>query len=134
MGNETGWNVLGNKIKYKYKNAEWNQHEPSMDIFKDINQVKDYCGNFGDSFENTNCWLDVYNWSLMNKTKFTEDIYQFINHRANVVRNGFTKEIENFSINEEMRQDLIDKIVGFIPDFVLNVIEVINFIFLGGLM
>ncbi len=112
--NETGWHVLGNKIKIKYENAEWNQHKPSMDIFEDINQVKDYCGNFGDSFENTNCWLDVYNWSLMNKTKLTEDIYQFINHRANVVRNGFKNEIDNFQVKWEVLEPLRNSIKDYV--------------------
>lgn len=113
MKNENGWQVLGNKINFKYENAEWNQHTPSMDIFEDINQVKDFCGNFGDNFENTNCWLDVYNWSLMNKTKLTEDIFQFINHRANVVRNGLKNEIENFQVNWEVLEPLKNSIKDY---------------------
>lgn len=87
--------VIGNRIKVTYDNFEWNQKEPQLDIFKDINQVNNVCGN-GDTLPEINCWLDVFNWSVMNKTKLTEDIYQFINHRARITRAGFDGEVQQF--------------------------------------
>lgn len=93
----SGYEIIGNKIKVKYESLDWNQREPYLNIFDDIDKVKAYCGNFGEDIEGTACWLDAYNWSLMNKTPITEDIYQFISHRAGVIRGGFDKEIENWS-------------------------------------
>jgi hypothetical protein len=104
MSRVSAYEILGNKIKVKYENLEWNKHNSeamNYDLFENLDQVKSACGAFGNDLESTSCWLDVYNWSLMNKTKLTEDIYQFISHRAYIVRSSIEKEIESFSFNTE---------------------------------
>lgn len=98
LQNGVSWKAPFSKLKYKYENSEWNQIEPNLDMFKSIQDVKNVCGN-GDSFNEVMCWLDTYHWSIMNKSKLTEDIYQFISHRATLIRKSIDDEIDNFHIN-----------------------------------
>lgn len=118
--------IIGNKIKIKYDNLEWNQREPYLDIFTDIEQVKAYCGGFGNDVESTTCWLDAYNWSLMNKSKLTEDIYQFISHRAGIIRSGIDNEIANWSgFNWDVFKPLWDQFLASgTLDLILSILEV----------
>ena len=91
--------IIGNKMKFKYENLEFNQHHSksmNYDLFENVHQVEAVCGN--DSF----CWLDVFNWSIMNKTKLTEDIYQFIQNRSYIVQQGFINEFKDFEWNWEL--------------------------------
>jgi hypothetical protein len=87
------WNAPFSKLKYKYENAEWQKVETNLDMFKDMDHVKTICG------DGLNCWLDAYHQSLMNKSPITHDIYQFISHRAGIVRDGIKNEIANFRID-----------------------------------
>jgi uncharacterized protein YnzC (UPF0291/DUF896 family) len=109
-GEEHRWSAPFVKLKFRYEYNQWQQVQPRRDIFNNLDDVKVVCGN-GDDVKEIACWLDTYHWSLMKQSKVTEDIYQFINHRAQVMRAGVDKEIDNFAINEEMRKELIDSIV-----------------------
>lgn len=111
VGDEHRWSAPYYKIKYIYQNKEWQQVQPNGDIFKDLDQVKAYCGAFGEDVQRTACWLDIYHWSLMNKTKLTEDIYQFISHHAVMIRQSIDKEIANISINQDMVNQLKQTII-----------------------
>jgi hypothetical protein len=104
---EASWTEPINKLKFKYENAEWQQVTHEVDLFKDpLFEINKYCG------DDPTCWLDVYNWSLMNKTTLTEDIYQFIVHKANVIREAIDREIANFNIDWEYIFEAINLIIG----------------------
>ncbi|MRX56736.1 hypothetical protein GJU41_22595 [Bacillus idriensis] len=116
------WKEIGNTLKYKYENLQWQQvNTPPYDMFKDMDGIKAICGN-PTLPDNLGCWLDVYHWSIIKKHPLSEDIYQFITHRAAVVRNGFDKEISNFQINMEA----LPKIKEFPPlEALTNSIELV---------
>jgi hypothetical protein len=120
-GGEHRLSALPKSIKFRFENNQWQQVQPKRDLFKDFDDVKYVCGD-GDNLSEMACWLDTYNWSLMNKTKFTEDIYQFISHRAQIMRKGVDKEIDNFHINEEMKQQLVQTL----KDKIILTLEVFN--------
>ncbi|MGM0807618.1 MAG: hypothetical protein ACQET8_23205 [Bacillota bacterium] len=103
MGTEGGvsWENPLKKLKFKYDNLEWQQVETNLDMFKDLEHVKNVCGD-GSSVESLNCWLDAYHQSIMNKSPITHDIYQFISHRVGIVRDSIENEISNFHIDYEM--------------------------------
>ena len=126
-----GWENIGNKIKMKYDGFEWQQVKVHHDIFEDINTVSARCGN-GDTFEEATCWLDAFNWSVMNKTHLTEDIYQFIAHRSGVMRRAIDNEITNlkFSENEVARQMRLD-LWNYLYEHGTNLVYFVNTI-LGG--
>lgn len=101
MNHDVGWHVPINKLKFKYENAEWQQIDKHYDIFKDLNMVEARCGD--DPF----CWLDIYHWSLMNKTRLTEDVYQFIVHRVGVIQQAF-KENFWYGINHDFVRESLE--------------------------
>ncbi len=119
-GEEHRWSAPFVKLKFKFEQNEWQQKNPPRDLFNNFDEVKVVCGN-GDNIQEMACWLDTYHWSLMKQTKLTEDMYQFINHKAQIMRAGVDKEIENFHVNEEMKQELIEKVVDKI-NFTLEAI------------
>ena len=121
--------VIGNKIKYKYEGFEWNrQPTPRVDVFENIDQVNQVCGN-GDTFKEAMCWLDAYNWSLMNKTKLTEDIYQFITHRAVLIRTSLEREWSNFVVEDnEVTREMRAGLISFLVDYGTNLLNFINLI------
>lgn len=86
------------KIKMKYKNGEWQQVTNKLDIRENYHHVKSVCD------ENLICWMDAMNYTAMKQTTFTEDVYQFISHRAGVIREGFE---ENFwrGIDEQIAKE-----------------------------
>jgi hypothetical protein len=110
---ELSWTAPFKKLKFKYENNEWQQVE-NMDIFTDLQSVKNVCGTGFDEIGEITCWLDAYNWSLMKQTPLTEDIYQFIVHHAHVIRAGIDKEIQNFSIDWTQLEGIIPHILDFI--------------------
>jgi hypothetical protein len=119
IGSDSGvsWDAPFKKLKFRYENSEWQQVETNLDMFKDLDHVKNVCGD-GYHIDSLDCWLDAYHQSILNKSPITHDIYQFITHRAEVIRTALEHEISNFHIDWEM---------------VLNtVVEVVSCIFLGG--
>ncbi|AND39565.1 hypothetical protein [Cytobacillus oceanisediminis] len=119
----TAYPIIADKLKTKYESFKWNQHEPGMDVFTDLNKVKTYCGNFGDSVQETTCWLDTFNWSIMKQTKLSEDIYQFISHRSGIVRRSIDNEVENFHINWEALDPIKDTVLEQFKKGVFNFID-----------
>ena len=73
--------------------------------------------------------LDAYNWSLMNKTKLTEDIYQFITHRAVLIRTSLEREWSNFVIEDnEVTREMRAGLISFLVDYGTNLLNFINLI------
>lgn len=76
--------AITSKITDTIHHTEWYSHTPyNFDLVKNFNNVQAYCGN------DAACYMDSMNWSIMNKTELTEDIYKFITHRVSVVKEGF---------------------------------------------
>lgn len=74
-------------VSESIQNTEWYHYNPKhFDLFNDFNHVQAYCG---DPADNMICYQDALNWSIMNKSELTADIYKFITHRINVIREGF---------------------------------------------
>lgn len=88
MVNDNSYNSIGEAITTKLseaiQNTEWYHHAPNkMDVIKNFDHVQMVCGN------DNNCWADAANWTIMNKTELTSDIYKFITDRMAVMREGF---------------------------------------------
>jgi hypothetical protein len=91
--NEHSSNGIGGIIKDRLseaiQNTEWYQHAPNkMDLFKDWSHVQSICGDYKGGLGDGACYLDSMNWSIMNKTELTADIYKFISDRMAVMREG----------------------------------------------
>jgi hypothetical protein len=77
--------ALQAKFQAAIQNTEWYQYEhPNFDLVKNTEQVKNICG------EDPDCYADALNWTIMNKTEITSNIYKFISHRVSVVKDGLT--------------------------------------------
>ena len=84
------YNSIGDAIFSRITETEWYQHTPqNFDFVKNFNEVEAICG---DPLKGTNlmCYQDSLNWSIMNKSELTADIYKFITHRVSVIRHGFS--------------------------------------------
>jgi hypothetical protein len=108
--NDDSYNGLGDAVLSKLSdavhNSQWYQRTPSnFDLIKNNDFVQGYCGDF---IENQNCYLDSANWTLMNKSELTSDIYKFITHRVSVVKNGFHDNFLPNHINLDHILNLID--------------------------
>lgn len=77
--------AVSDKLNTAIQNTQWYHHTPpkSFDLFQNFNDVQSYCR------DNVACYMDAMNWSIMNKTELTADIYKFITHRVSVVKEGF---------------------------------------------
>jgi hypothetical protein len=97
------YNGLGDavisKISDAVHNSEWYQDTPyKFDLFNNFHHVQAICGDLGTVNEtntsfiidsnNLACWMDSANWTIMNKTPLTSDIYKFISERSYVIRHG----------------------------------------------
>ncbi|MEH7086500.1 hypothetical protein V7139_27800, partial [Neobacillus drentensis] len=100
------------KISDAVHNSEWYQHTPqNFDLVHNFKEVQAICGDI----DNMVCYMDSLNWSIMNKTELTADIFRFISHRMSVIRTGFT---ENF-----LPSDHIEHLLNFIDwHFILDCI------------
>ncbi|MEH7122133.1 hypothetical protein V7127_02690 [Bacillus sp. JJ1773] len=75
---------IRSKIDGAIKESHWYQYEhPNFDRIKDYDTVQNICKD--DFF----CHLDSVNWTIMNKTEITSNIYKFIAHRVSIVKDGF---------------------------------------------
>jgi hypothetical protein len=84
------YNSIGDAIISRISETEWYQHTPqNFDLVHNFKEVQAICGDI----DNMVCYMDSFNWSIMNKTELTADIFKFISHRMSVIREGFT---ENF--------------------------------------
>lgn len=86
--NDNSYNSIGeaitSKISEAIHNTEWYHHTPNnFDLVQNFNHVQGICG------ESLSCYMDSLNWSIMNKTELTADIYKFISDRMAVIREGF---------------------------------------------
>lgn len=96
------YNSIGDLITSKIGDAlhhtEWYQHTPyNFDLVKNFNDVQAYCG------DNAACYMDSLNWSIMNKSELTADIYKFITHRVSIIKDGFA---HNFWPSDHMQHVL----------------------------
>jgi hypothetical protein len=104
---DNSYDSIGDAVISKLSDAihhtEWYQRTPqNFDLVHNFNDVQAICGDF---FNNQVCYMDSFNWSVMNKTELTSDIFKFISHRMSVIREGFAN--------------------NFLPDFhtILNFID-----------
>ncbi|MEH7548239.1 hypothetical protein [Neobacillus vireti] len=80
--------AIGGHIHNVIHNTEWYHHTPQdFDLVENFNNVQAICG------ENLNCFWDAANWSIMNKTELTSDIYKFITHRMSILRDGLQNNL-----------------------------------------
>lgn len=92
------YNGLGDAISGHIQNAihntEWYQHEPhNFDLVKNFDHVQAICGDYTGGLGSGSCYMDALNWSIMNKTELTRDIYKFITDRASVIRDGLQNNL-----------------------------------------
>lgn len=67
--------------------ASWNQYDrEELNLFENFDHVQSYCGN------NLLSWMDAFNYSVMDSHPATKTVYNFVQNRAEIVREGFTKE------------------------------------------
>lgn len=105
--NDNSYNSLGDaiasKIQTAIENTEWYHQRPpsNFDLTEDFEHVKSICG------PDLNCYWDSANWTIMNKTELTADIYKFITNRFDVVRDGF---LHNFWPQDHAWHQLIQMI------------------------
>lgn len=77
-------NAIISKISDALQHTEWYQHTPNkFDMVQNLDHVKMICGY------KPECYADSLNWSIMNKTALTSDVYKFISDRMAVIREGF---------------------------------------------
>src|SRR5690554_3153817 len=95
--------VIVDKVKGAIKNTDWYQYEhPSFDLVENFNDVQMICK------DSLACYLDSFNWSIMNKTELTASIYKFITHRVHVVKDRFTNNFLPDQINWNVILNFID--------------------------
>ena len=112
---DNAYHSVGEVIMEKIQHTEWYNHTPyNFDLVKNFNDVKAICG------DSPFCWTDSLNWSIMNKSELTADIYKFISHRAAVIRNGF-------ETNFLPKGTTLHDIMSYWPDYsfksILNLID-----------
>ncbi|MDQ1003944.1 hypothetical protein QFZ28_004344 [Neobacillus niacini] len=105
-------NAAISKISDAIHNSQWYDHTPiNFDLVHNFNDVQAICNN------NIVCYMDSFNWSIMNKTELTADIFKFISHRMSVIREGFTNNFLPDYIDFGAILDFIDW------QFILNCIS-----------
>lgn len=99
------------KISDAINHSEWYNHTPKeFDLFENTNHVKGICGN------DLDCYADSANWTIMNKTELTSDIYKFITDRVYVIKHGFTDNFLPDRIHWEEVLNFIDW--NFVLDYI----------------
>lgn len=98
------------RIQMKFENGTWQQTTNSLDVFDSYDHVRNVCD------ENLICWMDAYHYSVMKQNPVSNEIYQFIQHRAGVIREGFK---ENFwrGFDKEMAKESALKVADKSLDF-----------------
>jgi hypothetical protein len=77
---------------------EWYQYEhPNFDLVRNYEDVKAICD------QNAFCWLDSFNWSIMNTTELTSSLYKFVTYHTNVIKQGIESEFMNFILYVPMQ-------------------------------
>lgn len=99
------------QIKMKFENGEWQQTENHLDVFNSYEHVQNICD------ENLICWMDAYHYSIMKQNGLTNEIYQFIQHRSGVVREGF-KEHFWYGFDKEMAKESAIDFLSFVSDYI----------------
>jgi hypothetical protein len=90
--NQNSYSSIGDFLQDKLGNAihhtEWFKHQPqNFDLVHNFSDVQSKCGD--DAF----CYMDSLNWSIMNKSELTTDIYKFITNQTAIMRNGFENNL-----------------------------------------
>lgn len=95
--------VVVEKLKGKIQDTDWYQYEhPSFDLVENFYDVQNICK------DSLACYLDSFNWSIMNKTELTASIYKFITHRVYVIKDGFANNFLPDQINWDVVFNFID--------------------------
>lgn len=87
-------------MKMVLNGSHWYEYKPGVeDMFKHFDYVQATCR------DNPICYMDSFNYSVMNQNEVSAAVYQFISHRAAVVRDGFE---HNFFNRLHIALDMID--------------------------
>jgi hypothetical protein len=88
---ESSYGSIGEMIKGNIseaiQNTEWYRENSDFNIFSNYEGVRGLCD------DNTICWMDAVNRSFMESNEFTGSVYKFIQHRAGLIREGFTENL-----------------------------------------
>jgi hypothetical protein len=68
-------------------NTEWYRENSDINIFTNYESVRSVCD------DNAICWMDAVNRSVMESNEVTGAIYKFIQHRAALIKEGFTENL-----------------------------------------
>lgn len=120
--NDNTYDSIGDAVLTKLSDSihhtEWYYHTPqNFDLVHNFNDVQAKCAE--DAF----CYLDSFNWSIMNKTELTADIYKFITDKTAIVRDGIEN---NFIPNNHIEFSWFDGPVKLIP----NLLDMIDWHFI----
>lgn len=96
--NDNSYNSIGDAIISKVSDAihhtEWYHHTPyKFDLVHNFNDVQAICGDYTGGLGSPACYIDAFNWSIMNKTELTADIYKFISDRMAIMRDGIQNNL-----------------------------------------
>jgi hypothetical protein len=68
-------------------NSEWYRENSDINIFTNYEAVRSVCD------DNAICWMDAVNRSVMESNEVTGAVYKFIQHRAALIKEGFTENL-----------------------------------------
>jgi hypothetical protein len=83
-GNSVGEVIKGN-LTEAVQNTEWYREDSDINIFTNYEAVRSVCD------DNAICWMDAVNRSVMETNEVTGSVYKFIQHRAGIIREGFSE-------------------------------------------
>ena len=120
---KNGWEIIGNKIKFKYENFEWKQTNVPFDLVNELDKAKAVCGDTLNA-----CWLDSYHYTLMKQTPVTNDLYLFIANRGQAIGNGFRENFWN-GINTDLIKESLNTLFSLdLNTVIFHVVSVFEFI------
>lgn len=94
---------ISSMVSESIHKTEWYQHTPKkFDLVQNYNHVQAICG------DDPACYMDSFNWTVMNKTELTSDIYKLISDRMAVIKEGFQNNFLPEHVNFHALLDLID--------------------------
>lgn len=114
---ENGWEIIGNKIKISYENLEWKQVATPYDLTTELDKAKIICGESINS-----CWLDSLHYTGMKVTPVTRDVYLFITHRAQAIREGIQDNFY-YGINTEYLKNSINSLLSLDLNMIISILE-----------
>lgn len=79
--------IIKGNLTTAVQHTEWYRENSDINIFTNYEAVRGVCD------DNAICWMDAVNRSFMESNEFTGAVYKFIQHRAGLIREGFTENL-----------------------------------------